>query len=76
METLTDQQHHLLAALRAAGKATAAELVSLITPQGMVGKILRESEQQGFVKRYVDEGEGRELWQLTARGTDVLDAEG
>jgi DNA-binding MarR family transcriptional regulator len=75
METLTDQQHHLLAALKAAGRATAAELVSVVTPQSMVRTILDQSEAQGFAARQVDEGQGREVWQLTVRGADALEAD-
>ncbi|HXM86463.1 MAG TPA: hypothetical protein VN889_02405 [Solirubrobacteraceae bacterium] len=76
METLTDHQHDLLLRLKALGQATAAELVALITPKGMVSTILGQSEEQGLVNRYVDEGLGRELWSVTAKGADVLDREG
>jgi len=75
LETLTDQQHHLLSALKAAGRASAAELVSVVTPKSAVGRILHQSEQQGFVSREVDVGEGREVWQVTVRGADALDAD-
>ena len=76
METLTDQQHSALSRLKVLGQATGAELVSLTTPKAMVSTILRQSEEQGLVNRYVDEGLGRELWSVTAKGADVLDAEG
>jgi hypothetical protein len=41
----------------------------------MVRTILDQSVAQGFVSRLVDEAEGREVWQVTVRGADALDAD-
>jgi DNA-binding MarR family transcriptional regulator len=76
MEALSDHQHQLLTALKAAGRPTKHELVEATALPGMaVAQVLRDLEGQRLVAKDVDSNRQAVVWQLTARGVDVLDME-
>jgi DNA-binding MarR family transcriptional regulator len=76
VQTLTDQQHRLLVALMAAGHATSHELAEATAlPAMAVAKLLRELEGERQVAKDLDASRDAIVWQVTARGADVLDME-
>ena len=76
MQTLTDQQHRILVALMAAGQAGSHELAEATAlPEMAVATLLRELEDERQVARDLDASRAAIVWEVTARGADVLDME-
>jgi len=60
-------------ALKATGQGTVKDVTA--ATGAIVSPILRQLESEGLVARDVDEGLGQEVWIITLRGADALDAE-
>jgi DNA-binding MarR family transcriptional regulator len=73
---LNDQQHAVLAAVKAAGRVTVSELATVTAlPAMTVKKLLGELEADARVRQDVDADRGDVIWSATAHGADLLDAE-
>ena len=73
---LNDQQHAVLAAVKAAGQVTVSELATRTAlPAMTVKKLLGELEADARVRQDVDADRGEVIWSATAHGAGLLDAE-
>lgn len=74
---LTDDQHAILTALRVGERLTSKEVaIDALLTGSKAATILRELETGRLVARDVDANRGAEVWIITVRGADALDAEG